>query len=76
LTDRIGGGHVVLVGMALLALGTAVMTQVGADTPYPPLLAALAIRGCGLSASMMPAIAAAYAAMHPETVPRDEQVER
>jgi MFS family permease len=39
LTDRVGGGRVVLVGVALLALGTAVLTQVGADTPYPLLLA-------------------------------------
>ncbi|MQA17118.1 MAG: DHA2 family efflux MFS transporter permease subunit [Pseudonocardiaceae bacterium] len=70
LTDRFGGGRVVLVGVMLLALGTAVLTQVGADTPYPLLLAALAVRGLGLGASMMPAMAAAYAAMRPETVPR------
>lgn len=70
LTDRFGGGRVVLIGVTLLALGTAVLTQVGADTPYPLLLAALAVRGLGLGASMMPAMAAAYAAMRPETVPR------
>jgi EmrB/QacA subfamily drug resistance transporter len=70
LTDRFGGGRVVLAGVALLALGTAVLTQVGADTPYPLLLAALAVRGFGLGASMIPAMAAAYAAMRPETVPR------
>lgn len=70
LTDRFGGGRVVLVGVTLLALGTAVLTQVGADTPYPLLLTALAVRGLGLGASMMPAMAGALAAMRPETVPR------
>lgn len=70
LTDRFGGGRVVVVGVALLALGTAVLTQVGAATPYPLLLTALAVRGLGLGASMMPAMAAAFAAMRPETVPR------
>lgn len=70
LTDRFGGGKIVLVGVTLLAVGTAVLTQVGADTPYPLLLAALAVRGLGLGASMMPAMAAAFAAMRPETVPR------
>lgn len=48
----------VLVGVTLLTLGTAVLTQVGADTPYPLLLAALAVSAM-----------AAYAAMRPETVP-------
>ncbi len=70
LTDRFGGGRVVLVGVTLLAAGTAVLTQVSAETPYPLLLAALAVRGLGLGASMMPAMAAAYAAMHPDNVPR------
>ncbi|MFW6033740.1 MAG: MFS transporter, partial [bacterium] len=54
----------------LLALGTAALTQVGAETPYPLLLAALAVHGIGLGASMMPALAAAYAAMRPDSVPR------
>lgn len=70
LTDRFGGGRVVLVGVALLALGTVVLTRVGPETPYPLLLTALAVRGFGLGASLMPAMAAAYAAMRPETVPR------
>ncbi len=70
LTDRFGGGRVVLVGVGLLALGTAVLTQVSPDMPYSVLLGGLAVRGLGLGASMMPAMAAAYAAMRPETVPR------
>lgn len=70
LTDRFGGGRIVVAGVTLLALGTAALTQVGADTPYPLLLAVLALHGLGLGASMMPALAAAYAAMRPDSVPR------
>jgi EmrB/QacA subfamily drug resistance transporter len=70
LTDRFGGGPVVLVGVMFLATGTFFLTQVGTDTPYPLLMAALAVRGFGLGGSMMPAIAAAYAAMRPADVPR------
>lgn len=70
LTDRFGGGRIVVVGVTLLAAGTAALTQVGAATPYPLLLAALALHGFGLGASMMPALAAAYAAMRPDSVPR------
>jgi EmrB/QacA subfamily drug resistance transporter len=70
LTDRFGGGPVVLAGVTFLATGTFLLTQADADTPYPLLMAALAVRGFGLGGSMMPAIAAAYAAMRPESVPR------
>jgi EmrB/QacA subfamily drug resistance transporter len=70
LTDRFGGGPVVLAGVTFLATGTFLLTQADADTPYPLLMAALAVRGLGLGGSMMPAIAAAYAAMRPEDVPR------
>jgi EmrB/QacA subfamily drug resistance transporter len=70
LTDRFGGGPVVLVGVTFLATGTLLLTQLDADTPYPLVMAALAVRGFGLGGSMMPAIAAAYAAMRPESVPR------
>jgi EmrB/QacA subfamily drug resistance transporter len=70
LTDRFGGGPVVLIGVTFLATGTFLLTQADTDTPYPLLMAALAIRGFGLGGSMMPAIAAAYAAMRPQDVPR------
>jgi EmrB/QacA subfamily drug resistance transporter len=70
LTDRFGGGRVVVLGVCILATGTFFLTQLDADTPYPFVMAALAFRGFGLGGSMMPAIAAAYAAMRPESVPR------
>src|SRR3954452_18241074 len=70
MTDRVGGGRVVLVGLPLVLLGTFAFTQVTADTPYALLMAALVVRGLGLGGSMMPAMAAAYATIESDVVPR------
>jgi len=70
LTDRIGGGPVVVAGLAILSLGTLPFTQVGADTSYWVLGAALFVRGLGLGAAMMPAMASAYALLERHEVPR------
>ena len=70
LTDRIGGGPVVLSGLGVLALGTLPFTQVGASTPYWTLVVALAVRGVGLGFTMMPAMASAYALLQRHQVPR------
>ncbi len=69
-TDRYGGGRVVLVGLRFLIAGTAVFTQVGATTSYWLTGGALALRGIGLAGSMMPAMAAAYATLKRDQVPR------
>jgi EmrB/QacA subfamily drug resistance transporter len=70
LADRVGGGRVVVAGLVVLSLGTAVFTQVGAATSYWLLGAALVVRGFGLGSTMMPAMAAAYATLEREAVPR------
>jgi EmrB/QacA subfamily drug resistance transporter len=70
LTDRVGGGRVIVVGLVLLSLGTAVFTQIGATTSYWLLGAALVVRGVGLGATMMPAMAAAYSTLDRAAVPR------
>jgi EmrB/QacA subfamily drug resistance transporter len=70
LTDRVGGGRVVVSGLVLLTLGTLVFTQVGAGTSYWLLAGALVLRGVGLGATMMPAMAAAYATLERDAVPR------
>jgi MFS family permease len=70
LTDRIGGGVVVLCGLAVLSLGTLPFTQVGASTPYWTLAVALAVRGVGLGFTMMPAMASAYVLLQRHQVPR------
>ncbi len=70
LTDRVGGGPVVLCGLLVLALGTFPFTQVGADTPYGLLGVAVMVRGIGLGFTMMPAMASAYALLQRHQVPR------
>jgi len=73
-TDRIGARRVVLTGMALITVGTVVLTQVSTSTSYWLLAATLVVRGLGFGATMMPAMAAGYrnlpasAAGHASTV--------
>jgi EmrB/QacA subfamily drug resistance transporter len=70
LTDRIGGGRVVLFGLLVLLAGTFVFTQVGATTSYVLLAATVVVRGVGLGFTMMPAMAAAYSTLESNQVPR------
>ncbi len=70
LTDRIGAGRVVPVGLLLALLGTAAYTQVGPHTSNAFLATSLWVRGLGLGATMMPAMAAAYATLERAAVPR------
>ncbi|WCB96527.1 hypothetical protein DSM104299_05287 [Baekduia alba] len=63
LTDRIGAGRVVPVGLLLLALGTIPYATIGGDTAYWVLMVGLFVRGLGLGGTMMPAMAAAYATL-------------
>lgn len=69
-TDRYGGGRVVVVGLVFLLAGTAIFTQVGATTSYWLIGGALVLRGIGLGGSIMPAMAAAYATLKRNQVPR------
>jgi EmrB/QacA subfamily drug resistance transporter len=66
LTDEIGARVVIPVGIVLALAGTAAYTQVGADTSYVYLSAALFMIGLGLGATIMPSMAVAY-----QTVPRE-----
>jgi EmrB/QacA subfamily drug resistance transporter len=70
LTDRIGGGPVVVAGLLMLMGGTVAFTQVGANTSYAVLEASLVLRGVGLGFTMMPAMAAAYSTLERTQVPR------
>jgi EmrB/QacA subfamily drug resistance transporter len=70
LTDKAGGGRVVIAGLVMLMLGTVPFTQVTAHTSYWLLSAALVVRGVGLGFTMMPAMAAAYATLERSDVPR------
>jgi len=70
LTDRIGGGPVVLAGCTVLALATIPLVFVTGHTPYLLLAAVLFVRGLGLGSSIQPATAAAYSLLESPQVPR------
>ncbi|WP_372452987.1 DHA2 family efflux MFS transporter permease subunit [Actinomadura parmotrematis] len=71
LTDRIGAGKVVLVGLALVVLGVAgFATQITADSSYWALGGALFVMGLGMGMTMMPTMSAAMATLQHDEVPR------
>jgi len=59
-TDRTGPGRIVLVGLAMVVVGTIGFALVGDSTSFWLLGAALFVRGVGMGATMMPAMSAAY----------------
>jgi EmrB/QacA subfamily drug resistance transporter len=70
LVDRTGGGRVVMAGLVMLMVGTIAFTQVAPNTSFWLLGGSLVLRGFGLGFTMMPAMAAAYATLEREQVPR------
>jgi len=70
LTDRVRGGRVAVVGLAILTIGTIPFAFLEADTSYALLALLLVLRGLGIGGSMMPAMAAAYATLESSAVPR------
>jgi EmrB/QacA subfamily drug resistance transporter len=74
LTDRVGAGRVVVPGLVLVIAGTLPFALAGTSTPYPLLALALVIRGVGLGAATMPAMAGAYASLDEDAVARAASV--
>jgi MFS family permease len=70
MVDRIGGGRVAIAGCAILTLATLPLVSLHAGTSSALVPATLVLRGLGLGAAMMPAMAAAYARLGREQVPR------
>jgi EmrB/QacA subfamily drug resistance transporter len=70
LTDRIGARLVVSAGVVLAMLGTLAFTQIGADSSYVYLAAALLVLGLGAGSTIMPSMAAAFQALDREEAPR------
>jgi MFS family permease len=70
LTDRMGGGPVVVAGTSIIALATLPFAFVSDHTPYTLLAGVLVVRGLGLGASIQPAAASAYQLLHSSQVPR------
>ena len=63
MTDRVGGGRVVLIGLTILTVATIPFGLIAAGTPYWLLALCVLARGVGLGFTMMPAMAAAYATL-------------
>src|SRR5690242_7003245 len=70
LTDRIGPGSVVRTGVALVLVGTLPFAYVSGDVPGWLLICGLFLRGAGMGAALMPAMAAAYSALPKTAVAR------
>jgi len=70
LTDRVGAGTVVPIGMAVFLLGTLMFTQLTPHTSYAWIGLSLFVRGMGMGWVMMPLMAAAYANLTRTMVPR------
>ena len=71
LTDRVGPGRVVLVGMTIVVLSVAGFSALlGADTSYWALGAVLFVMGLGMGMTMMPTMAAAIQTLVHDEVPR------
>jgi EmrB/QacA subfamily drug resistance transporter len=68
LTDEVGARAVIPCGILIAFAGTLVYTQVGADTSYVLLAAALFLIGVGLGSTIMPSMAVAYQAVPRESV--------
>ena len=69
LTDRRGARAVVPAGVVVAALGTLAYAQVGAQTSYWLLAAALLVIGLGIGSTIMPCMAAALQGLSREQTP-------
>ena len=67
-SDRVGGGRVALVGLAVTLVTTLPFIALQADTSYLLISAAMIGRGLGIGLTMMPAMTAAYARLRPEDI--------
>ncbi|XVQ08511.1 DHA2 family efflux MFS transporter permease subunit [Spirillospora sp. CA-255316] len=71
LTDRLGPGKVVLVGLTIVVAGVAgFATQLTPDASYWALGAALFVMGLGMGMTMMPTMSAAMQTLQHDEVPR------
>lgn len=68
--DRLGPRVLVLTGVAFVALGTAVFTQLPAMPPDPLIAASLFVRGAGIPLISAPLLTAVYRAVPATELPR------
>jgi EmrB/QacA subfamily drug resistance transporter len=68
--DRGHGKAIVFIGIALLSMGFAALTQASAQPGYPVLLASLLVMGLGTGCLMAPVSAAAYSVLKRSEIPQ------
>ena len=76
LSERIGPRWVVLVGFAVVAVGTWPFLTATEDTPLTSLAAFLLVRGVGLGAVTVPLLALAFEGLEREEVPHASVISR
>lgn len=76
LSDRLGARWIVLSGIALAAVGTLPFALAGPHTSPLLLAVALVVRGGGLSAAMVPVMAAAYQGLRRDQIPHASSATR
>ncbi len=69
LTDKVGARVIVSVGVVIATVGALAFTQIGADTSYVYLVAALLVLGLGAGSTIMPSMAA-FKTLAREETPR------
>jgi EmrB/QacA subfamily drug resistance transporter len=69
LTDRLGGGPLALVGVAVTTAATVPFGLIGSHTSIVWLSIAMLIRGMGVGCAFMPAMSAAFAALRRSELP-------
>jgi predicted MFS family arabinose efflux permease len=70
LSDKIGPGPIVLVGLLLSAVSALAYTQVGAHTSTLLLSGVLVLNGAGIGAALVPSLASPYRGLAPQQIPR------
>jgi EmrB/QacA subfamily drug resistance transporter len=70
LSDKIGPGKIVLVGIVVITFGMGMFTQIEAATGYTYLITALFIMGLGMGCTMMPIMSAALATLSENNIAR------
>lgn len=70
IADRRGAGRIVPFGVAIASAATVGLALIGPHTSYWSLNAILFVRGFGFGATIMPAMAVAYASLPREAIPR------
>jgi MFS family permease len=69
-SDKTGPGHVVLIGLTLVAMGMLSLNQIQSDTPMWFIECTLFVLGLGMGATMMPSLTASLSTLQRHEIAR------